>query len=1080
MNMIYNASAGTGKTWQVTELYCALVLGTDSEHLPSGRNPVPPEKILLMTFTDNAAAELRTRVSEKMIAAEEENDLARAVLRKLPASHISTIHAFCAGLLREHALELGLSPTFQTLEEEERDALLDDVLKAELFQCLEKDADFRDFCAGLSVLGDHEYSLISTIRSLLEKAASRGLDLSAAETMLPEPERTVGCAEFQTIYNRLSVIDSERGLPAKAAGVFQTLELLLQNFPGFGISGSAGGVAPPVEPELKGRASLSERAALTEIEKLTKFTGTDMKPISDELADLKERFITETLYAENIEKFRAFARCLARCASGFAAAKRARDCVDFNDQGLFARDLLAANRFDAPPFEWIIVDEVQDTSRVQCEVIEALWAKNTNLVVCGDKKQSIYAWRSADPDVMPDLETAMEQRGSCKRIDLKTSYRSKDRVIKAVNELFEPLHDSYDALEPRGVLAGEKPCVEFLEADNEEQGSDEEMTAVARRIQLLVNGGDEWRPKFGHDGRQFVEDQPFDYGDILILLKRSTHQAALEKALRDAGIPYTSGGKGKALFEQQEVRDLLLFLQVMTQPQNDLALVGFLRSPFANLPDETIVNLGWDGENFDHEILRKQFFETASIVGQASLYSESLCEDTRSRKRDSTSGREASLSRGSDHRERQPCPTSVREAAEMILRYRGQVGSKLSSQLVREIVRETSFDAHWAGQPGGEQKLANFKKALDWIRAAERGGQVLAGDVVRRFERAIQTPPKSGAAEALLPSPEQDSVTLMTVHGAKGLTKRVCFVPDISFGDVNEPGFAMFSPQGSLEMNISDLTGGKVASPGWKAAREADKAVRDVESTNVFYVAMTRARDLVVVSGAGTQRAGGWMKLGESFFNGASDEVLSRRKFSEMPELKAQSSEVREQGSEVSYISLKVPAGVARKPVTSLVEHLKPKAHGLKPANDRRAFGTLGHLVLEELVKNRWDGNISALLKVFSTTGYDGIKEQLEAAREVLRKETAGAEALFAEHPFVLKRGDLILDGTIDLLVKQSSEAWKILDYKFSNESPEAAVATYGPQLAAYKEAVEKLNPGAEVSAALVLIGETVRIVEWN
>ena len=161
MNMIFNASAGTGKTWQVTELYSALVLGKDHEHLPSGRKPIDLRRILLMTFPDNAAAELRWRVSGKMLAAEkaaresdddELGDRARRVLRSLPAANISTIHAFCAGLLREHALELGLSPAFQTLEDEARDALLDEVLKAEIFHCLETDADFREFCSGISIL----------------------------------------------------------------------------------------------------------------------------------------------------------------------------------------------------------------------------------------------------------------------------------------------------------------------------------------------------------------------------------------------------------------------------------------------------------------------------------------------------------------------------------------------------------------------------------------------------------------------------------------------------------------------------------------------------------------------------------------------------------------------------------------------------------------------------------------------------------------------------------------------------------------------------------------------------------------
>lgn len=113
---------------------------------------------------------------------------------------------------------------------------------------------------------------------------------------------------------------------------------------------------------------------------------------------------------------------------------------------------------------------------------------------------------------------------------------------------------------------------------------------------------------------------------------------------------------------------------------------------------------------------------------------------------------------------------------------------------------------------------------------------------------------------------------------------------------------------------------------------------------------------------------------------------------------------------------------------------------------------------------------------MFDSVEYEGLSDQLEAAREVLRNETDGAEAFFTEHPFVLKRGQMILDGTIDLLVKFSNH-WKILDYKFSNESPDVALEMYGPQLAAYQEAVEKLNPGESVSAALVLIGDSVRVV---
>jgi ATP-dependent helicase/nuclease subunit A len=1002
MNMIFNASAGTGKTWQVTELYCALVLGRGHPQLSNDRKPVPPEKILLMTFTDNAAAELRERVSEKMIAAEEDDDadqadLARSALRRLPAANISTIHAFCAGLLREHALDLGLSPVFQTLEDDERDELLDDALKAELFQTLETDADFRAFCEGISVLGG-EYSVLATIRMLLEKAVSRGLDLSEAETMLPPPEETVGRADFEIIRDELAAFEK---LPAKASAVFQTLKEILADFPN-----------------------------IAKIDGLTKFTGKGMKPVSDALAELKERFLTEVQYSENVEPFRSFARCLTRCAKRFAEAKRARDRVDFGDQLLMVRDLLKSGRVGIPAFDWIIVDEVQDTSRVQCDVIEALWGRETNLVICGDKKQSIYAWRSADPDVMPDLESRMARRGKTTTVPLKKSYRSKDRVIDAVNELFGGIYEAYDALEPQGVLNGEKPCVEFLAADDDEQGSDDEMAAVARRIQLLVNGGSEWRPKFGHDGKQFVEGREYGYGDILILLKRSTHQSALEKALRSAGIPCTSGGKGRALFEQQEVRDLLLFLQAVTQPQNDLALVGFLRSPFVNLPDDEIVKLGWDGKTFDRSILRKQFFETKN--------------------------------------------------AEMLLRCRDASGRMPASQLIRDAVRETAFDAHLAGQPGGEQMLANFKKALDWVRATERGGQVLIGDVVRRFEKAVKDPPKSGAAEALLPDPQQNAVTIMTVHAAKGLTKRICFVPDISFGSRSDKGFALFSQNNTLEMKQTGLDGSEVKSPGWDGARADDKQIREKESINVFYVAMTRARDLVVFSGAGTSRPGGWMKLAEGFLERADPSVLRKFCFAEIPEIAGEEKpDTRNPKPDVVFQPLEIPKGFERKPVTSLCEKKQSIGNRQSAIDNPRLFGTIGHAVLEELSRSRWDGDIPELVQLFGNglEHSDELVEKLQTVRSVLKKETAGAAALFAEHPFVLKRGELMLDGTIDLLAKFSN-GWKIIDYKFSNDPPERALQTYSPQLAAYREAVEKLHPNSTVSASLVLIGETVQVIE--
>ncbi|MFA5688715.1 MAG: UvrD-helicase domain-containing protein [Kiritimatiellales bacterium] len=1020
MNLIFNASAGTGKTWQVTELYTALVLGSAHEHLPENRAPVPAEQLLLMTFTDNAAAELRARVARKLLAAEtgalnsgddETAAIARRALRSMPAANISTIHAFCAGLLREFALDAGLSPDFQTLDDDARDVLLNDVLRRTIIQALETDANFRTFCAGLSVLGDFDSSVIKTMRALLEKAASRGLDLSDAGALLPPPEHTVDRIHFEKIYDELCAL----GTTTKTG----------------------------MEAEIRLKAAVDHFPNVKMIAQLPKF-GRVNKALSDELSALKKQFLAEFFYAQEFDMFKAFAQCLSTASQEFTAVKRARDAVDFDDQLLLVRDLLKRNP-DGVSFDWIIVDEVQDTSRVQFEIIKALWRAETNLVICGDRKQSIYAWRSADPDVMPDIEKLMAARGGLKQVALKKSFRSKDRVLTAVNELFAGLYPDYHnaALEPAPELnalteSGKGACVEFLAPDSEDCSTDEEMAAVARRIKLLVHEN-AWCPEFGYDeqAKRFVEKAPVQYGDILILLRRAKYQTILEQALRKADIPYTSGGKGAALFKQQEVRDMLLFLQTLCEPENDLALVGTMRSPFAGLSDEQIVAFGWNGETFDREILRRNFFESGV------------------------------------------------PAAERILRYRKLIGEKTASALVRDAVRETAFDAVLAGNSNGGQSLANFKKALDWLRTAERGGQTLLPDVVRRFEKAIKTPPRGSAAEALLPDREQNAVTIMTAHGAKGLTKRVCFVPDISFGDMSNTFFAQFTDAGKLEMNITGISGAKMETPGWDAARTADKDVRQLEQTNVFYVAMTRARDLIVFSGAGTSKPTGWLKQSEQFISNAGTDILKIRKFSEIPEIEFRAQDSGLRVEDVKFVPLKVPAGVERKTVTELVKIEKEKDHPLAayypPLKNPALFGTLGHTVLEELAKNNWNGEIPALVKLFEAeTGAvetELLIPQLEATRKFLRTATAGATQLFVEYPFVLKHDDFIIDGTIDLLVRFPA-GWKIFDYKFSGESPENARKIYAPQLNTYQDAVKKLHDGAPVSATLILIRDTVETVE--
>jgi len=220
--MVYNASAGTGKTYQVTRLYERLVL----------EEGIDPRKILLMTFTENAAAELRMRVSHRLLKArraaeaageDERSELAILALSRLPSAPIGTIHSFCTRLLREHALEAGLSPGFAVLVGDDREELLHQICRGELLIRLKSDPAFKTFCSGAHIIGTGNgfgTSITETVPNLISQAGSLGISLESAEDMLAKPLPPVSIAEFASICQQL------KNLPKRSKKVEEALQTL--------------------------------------------------------------------------------------------------------------------------------------------------------------------------------------------------------------------------------------------------------------------------------------------------------------------------------------------------------------------------------------------------------------------------------------------------------------------------------------------------------------------------------------------------------------------------------------------------------------------------------------------------------------------------------------------------------------------------------------------------------------------------------------------------------------------------------------------------------------------------------------
>ncbi|QBG47859.1 hypothetical protein EGM51_10805 [Verrucomicrobia bacterium S94] len=368
MNIVYNASAGTGKTYQVTGLYEKLVLEEN----------IDPRKILLMTFTENAAAELRMRVAHRFQkarrTAEQHDDFETAeraitALNHLPSAPIGTIHSFCTKLLREHALDAGLSPAFSVLQGDEHKELLDRICREELLQKLETDPDFRDLCSGMHIIGTGGFgsSITESIPKLFEAADSAGITLDHAVNLLPSPQSLPSLADFSSILERMKELPK---LTAKAQPVFQALETLIPT------------VGSPEE--------LIEKLSALHLGKFG--AGKGQKPISDDFFALLENGTNTLGYTQRFPAAKAYAEYAQIVYRKFKQAKHETDAVDFADQLHMAATLLKSGKAK-PEFRYVIVDEVQDTSRIQCELIQSLWNEETYLVICGDKKQSIYTWR---------------------------------------------------------------------------------------------------------------------------------------------------------------------------------------------------------------------------------------------------------------------------------------------------------------------------------------------------------------------------------------------------------------------------------------------------------------------------------------------------------------------------------------------------------------------------------------------------------------------------------------------------------------------------------------------------------------
>jgi ATP-dependent helicase/nuclease subunit A len=743
-----SAGAGTGKTRVLVERFARAVCD----------DGVDVESILVITYTERAAGELRARIRAALVE-RERLDLARA----LDGAWISTIHGFCHRLLRSHPFAAGVDPRFRVLDESQGRVLRSEAFASALEAfCGEEDPERLRLLAVYGA-GHLRKMLIGVFETL--RAAGRELTLELGD----RPSLAARREELQEAARCLAEDTGSSGDVRETAA--QALVLAETETAADRLLDLSG-------LRLRGERAASYEEARRAVEQAA----------LDELA-ARDRDLLQEL--------------LAGFAEAYQEAKDRESALDFEDLQLRARDLLrddeAIRSREQLRFHSIMVDEFQDTNRLQCELIDLLaeGPGERELFFVGDEFQSIYGFRHADVQVF------RERRAAAGRVlPLTWNYRSRPEVLAVVNHLFRG--DFGEEFQPLAA-SGEFPDpvfgspVELLVTDKTSYAGDDrphwrraEAKAIAERVRELIDAG------------------TAAAGEIVLLFAAGTDAEWYEQELRAVGVR-THRGLGRGYFGQQQVGDLLGYLRLLHNRYDDEALVSVLASPLVGVSNDALV------------LLRRAAPKRPLFVAFERGLPETLPE------------RDAQLLRAF----RQRYDRLAAAAAHLSL-----------ERLCERIVAEHDYDLAVLAQWDGRRRYANLRKLARLARSYEE----LRGPDVEGFVRFVRDQEAVGARELEAVAEEEgaDAVRLLTIHAAKGLEFKVVVVADAGRDKAPPPSDEILAlSDGRFGFRVADpITSERKGAFAYEAVREARKAEERAERLRLYYVAMTRAADRLIVSGA--------------------------------------------------------------------------------------------------------------------------------------------------------------------------------------------------------------------------------------
>mgnify|MGYP004503267737 CR=1 FL=1 len=861
-NILVSAAAGSGKTAVLVERIISMI--TDE------KNPVDVDKLLVVTYTEAAAAEMKERIAaaiEKKLEESPGNLNLEQQASLVHSAMITTVHKFCLSVIRDHFHVIGIDPSFRVGEEGELRLLKQDVLDEMLEEHYAKEEEeFREFVEKYGT-GRTDKKIEELILQLYEYSRS-----------YPDPGQwLISCVEDYEI-DREHLEDSR---------MVHTVEERVRQHLGdlYGLVRQAMEICQlPAGPYMYAEALESDEKELKKLEKadsyekmsevLLNFNWKKLSGKKDETVDAELRKSVQVVrkqlkalidgiqksyfYAtadEWVEDMRDSAQAM-RTLTGlvqefterFDEKKRRRNMIDFSDMEQFALAILTRNTEGKlmpsavaeeyqERFAEVMVDEYQDSNLVQETILTSVSGMSkgrNNMFMVGDVKQSIYRFRLSRPELfMEKYDTYSVESSSCQRIDLHKNFRSRKEVLDSTNYLFEKLmfrefggieYDENAALyagaefPPVPEETGFTDKTEVLIFDQQDMkardAKEAEARMIARRIRELMGSG----CIYDKDSDSF---RKIRYKDIVILTRSIQGWAEVFSAvLAEEGIPAYSVSR-EGYFETYEISVLLDYLRILDNARQDLPLTAVLTSPFVGLDAEELAQIRLAYPNLP-------FYEAVW-----------LCCEEKEAEAENSSGEISEAVR-----------EKLAEFMRQVRHFRSILSYTPIHDLLAKILEETGYRTFIAAMPGGEQRIANVEMLIEKACAFEGTSYKGLFNFVRYIEQLKKYNVDYG--EAGIMDEQADTVRLMSIHKSKGLEFPIVFVAGMgkSFNMQDQRGSIVIHPDWGIGIDAVDLEQ-RTKNPTFlkRMIQERTKLENLSEELRVLYVAMTRAKEKMILTG---------------------------------------------------------------------------------------------------------------------------------------------------------------------------------------------------------------------------------------